>query len=109
MDPIVQMMVTIACTVIASSGFWAYLINQLNKKDLKSEMLLGLGHDRIIFLGLCYIDRGWISQDEYENLNEYLYRPYQKMNGNGTAKRIMDEVNRLPIRIKTEFKSECNL
>lgn len=93
---------------MASSGFWAYLINILNKKDIKYEMLLGLGHDRIVYLGLCYIDRGWISQDEYENLKEYLYRPYEKMNGNGTAKRIMKEVDTLPIRIKTDFKSPCN-
>ncbi len=107
-DPTAQIILTIACSVMASSGFWAFLVNNANKKDVKTEMLIGLGHDRIIFLGLCYIDRGWISQDEYENLSQYLYGPYAKMNGNGTAKRIMEEVDRLPIRIKTDLKAGCN-
>jgi hypothetical protein len=60
-------------------------------------MLVGLAHDRIMCLGMKYIDRGWITQDEYENLYEYLYKPYEKMGGNGSAKRVMMEVNKLPI------------
>ena len=57
-------------------------------------MLIGLGHDRIMFLGMTYIDRGYITKDEYENL----YKPYEKLGGNGSAKRIMAEVDKLPIR-----------
>ena len=68
---------------------------------VKSQMLIGLAHDRIIFLGMHYIERGWITQDEYENLYEYLYKPYEKLGGNGSAKRIMTEVNKLPIRKST--------
>ena len=60
-------------------------------------MLIGLAHDRIVWLGMQYVDRGWITQDEYENLYEYLYKPYEKMGGNGSAKRIMQAVNNLPI------------
>ena len=59
-------------------------------------MLLGLAHDRIVYLGMSYVSRGdWVTQDEYENLNDYLYKPYCKMDGNGTAKRVMEGVNRL--------------
>ena len=61
-------------------------------------MLKGLGHDRIMFLGMSYIDRGYITQDEYENLYQYLYRPYEKLGGNGSAKRVMQEVDKLPIK-----------
>ena len=61
-------------------------------------MLIGLGHDRIMYLGMRYIERGWITQDEYENLNTYLYEPYKKLGGNGSALRVMQEVNKLPIR-----------
>ena len=61
-------------------------------------MLVGLGHDRIMFLGMHYIERGYITRDEYENLCEYLYNPYEKLGGNGSAKRIMAEVDKLPIR-----------
>lgn len=70
-------------------------------------MLIGLGHDRIVYLGMIYIDRGYITHDEYENLYEYLYKPYEKMGGNGSAKRIMDEVSRLPIR-KSKYGGNQN-
>ena len=60
-------------------------------------MLLGLAHDKIMYLGSKYIERGRITQGEYENLYKYLYEPYKKMGGNGTAERLMTEVNRLPI------------
>lgn len=61
------------------------------------QMLIGLAHDRIIYLGMTYIERGYITQDEYENLYEYLYKPYEKLGGNGSAKRIMTEVDQLAI------------
>lgn len=85
--------------MLASSGFWAYMSHRSERNDVKSEMLTGLGHDRIIYLGMSYIERGYITSDEYENLYEYLYKPYRKMGGNGSAERIMNEVNRLPIHI----------
>lgn len=102
MEPWIQMVLTIICSVIASSGFWAYITKYTDRKDVKTEMLVGLGHDRIVYLGMVYIERGYITQDEYENLFEYLYKPYEKMGGNGSAKRIMNEVNKLPIR-KTKY------
>lgn len=94
----VQMMLTIIGSVVASSGFWAYIQKKLEKKDIKTMMLIGLAHDRIIYLGMSYIERGWITNDEYENLHDYLYKPYEQMGGNGAAKRVMDEVQKLPIR-----------
>ena len=106
MDQWLQLVITIICSVIASSGFWAYITKRAEKKDIKTEMLIGLGHDRIIFLGMMYIERGYITSDEYENLYEYLYKPYKKMGGNGSAERIMNEVNRLEIRSSRYSPSE---
>lgn len=94
----VQTIITIACSVLASSGFWAYLMKREEKKDVKTRMLIGLGHDRIMYLGMAYINRGYITSDEYENLFVYLYTPYEEMGGNGSAKRIMEEVKKLPIK-----------
>lgn len=101
MEPWLQMVVTIVCAVIASSGFWAFIQRKNENKDAKSQMLIGLAHDRIIFLGMRYIERGWISQDEYENLHDYLYKPYEKLGGNGSAQKVMIEVNKLPIHTST--------
>ncbi len=108
MEPWIQMIITITCSVIASSGFWAYLTKYMDRKDVKTEVLIGLGHDRIIYLGLYYIERGWITQDEYENLNDYLYKPYAKMGANGSVKRVMQEVDKLPIR-KTKYIEPINI
>ena len=107
MESWLQILLTIFSSVLASSGLWAYVTKRLEKKDVKTEMLIGLGHDRIMYLGMAYIERGYITSDEYENLYEYLYKPYEKMGGNGSAKRIMNEVNKLPIH-KSQYKEETN-
>lgn len=100
MAPWLQIVLTIFTSVLASSGLWAFLGSRIDSHSAEKEMLIGLGHDRIMFLGMKYIDRGWITQDEYENPNVYLYEPYKKLGGNGSAHRIMNEVDHLPIRAK---------
>lgn len=90
-------MVTIITSVLMSSGLWAFITKKSERKDVRSQMLVGLAHDRIICLGMKYVERGWITQEEYENLNDYLYAPYEKLGGNGSAKRVMEEVRKLPI------------
>lgn len=108
MDSWIQVIATIVCSVVASSGFWAFIQKKNESKDVKSQMLVGLAHDRIMYLGMGYIERGWITQDEYENLYEYLYKPYEKMGGNGSAKRVMMEVNKLPIHKSNYQPKEAN-
>lgn len=68
-------------------------------------MLIGLAHDRILYLGMEYLDRGWITDDEYENLITYLYEPYAAMGGNGSAKHIVERIKLLPVH-KSTYKPE---
>ena len=99
MEPWVQQIaVPLAVAVLTSSGLWALVSKRADKNDAERKRLVGLAHDRITHLGMAYLTRGYITQDEYENLNDYLYQPYEKMGGNGSAKRIMEEVRRLPIK-----------
>lgn len=112
METIWQMIGTVICAILASSGFWAYMVARRDKKnkdseknDAKTDMIMGLGHDRIIYLCGKYIDRGWIGTDEYENLREWLYEPYEAMGGNGTAKRLMAIVENLPTK-EIEYTSD---
>jgi hypothetical protein len=93
----VQIAVPLVAAVLTSSGLWAVIARRADKGDAQRKMLVGLAHDRIVHLGMVYVDRGYITQDEYENLNDYLYAPYEKMGGNGSAKRVMEEVRRLPM------------
>ena len=94
-----ELLVTLIVGMFASTGFWTYISNRNGKKDVRAELLIGLAHDRIIFLGLTYISRGWITGEEFENIHDYLYIPYSKMGGNGSAERIITEVKKLPIRV----------
>lgn len=98
MDGWIQLIVTIVCSVLASSGLWTLITKRMEKKDAKTELLIGIAHDRIIFLGMSYVHRGFITHEEYENLNKYLYSPYHKAGGNGSAERVMKEVEKLPMR-----------
>ena len=99
MEPWVQQIaVPLAVAMLTSSGLWALVSKRADKNDAERKILVGLAHDRITHLGMAYLTRGYITQDEYENLNDYLYQPYEKMGGNGSAKRIMEEVRRLPIK-----------
>lgn len=107
MDPLLQSLLTIVGAVAASSGFWAWLQKRRDKKDAKTELLIGMAHDRIMYLCMSYIKRKWITQDEYENLRMYLYEPYEKNGGNGSAKRLMMEVDKLPIR-PPDYVEEVN-
>lgn len=92
--------VEIVIAVIASSGFWAIIQKTTERKDAKTQMLVGLAHDRIISLGMNYIERGYITEDEFENLYEYLFIPYSKMGGNGSAKQIIERVKQLPLKAR---------
>lgn len=98
----IELVVSVICAVLTSSGMWTFMQKRADKKDARTQMIVGLGHDRIMFLGIHYIERGYITRDEYENLYEYLYKPYEQLGGNGSAKRIMAEVDKLPIRKEKE-------
>ena len=98
MDVWVQIAVPLVVAVLASSGLWAVVAKRVDKVDAERKMLVGLAHDRIIHLGMVYIERGYVTQGEYENLQVYLYEPYEEMGGNGSARRVMEEVRKLPIR-----------
>lgn len=98
MDFWAQLTLTVVASVLASSGLWSFIQKRSDKMDAKTELLIGIAHDRIVFLGMSYVNRGYITQDEYENLYTYLYQPYMKNGGNGSATRVMKEVDKLPIR-----------
>lgn len=59
---------------------------------------MGLAYDKIVSRGIAFIERGWISKDEYEEYQKYLVEPYKEMGGNGVAERISSEVASLPFR-----------
>lgn len=92
-----QTLLTVMLTLLGSAGFWGYLETRRARKDANTKLLVGIAHDRIVYLGMKYVERGSITRDEYENLNDYLYEPYAAAGGNGSARRVMEEVKKLPL------------
>jgi hypothetical protein len=84
--------------ILSSSSGTAIILYIIQRHDNKHDLLIGLGHDRIFSLAGEYIKRGYITKDEYDNLNTYIYQPYKKRGGNGTGEKLMKEVERLPLR-----------
>ena len=98
MGNLVEIIITIICSVIASSGFWTFVTKRRDNNNAEAKMILGLGHVKIIETCEKYLDRGYIRQDEYDSLYNYLYLPYKELGGNGTAERMVNEIKKLPIR-----------
>lgn len=92
-----QVVLTVLGSVAASSGMWAFLQTKVERRSATTQLLLGLAHDRIIDLGMTYLERGWITKDEYDDLNHYLWKPYSKFGGNGLADKVKRDVDNLPI------------
>jgi hypothetical protein len=90
------MFISVITTLVASSGFWAYLIKRMEKNNSTTKLLLGLAHDRILKRGIEYLDQGYIDRHEYTDFIKYLYEPYKELGGNSTADRVMDEITKLP-------------
>lgn len=94
-----QIILTIVTALLASSGLWAFLGKNLERNNSERELLVGIGHIELVFFGMQYIERGWITRDEYETMQS-LYKPYIKLGGNGSGTKIMKELEKLPIRDK---------
>ena len=94
-----QIILTIITALLTSSGLWAFLGSRLEKNSAERELIVGIGHIEIVFFGMQFLDRGWITRDEYDTMQE-LYKPYVKLGGNGSGTKIMKEIENLPIREK---------
>lgn len=117
---ILQAVISVLTAVLASGGLWNFLSkkqdmrlaelekqkqeeqNENLKNDFNNKLLLGLAHDRLMYLTNKYLDNGWVSAEEYENLM-YMYQPYIQSGGNGAVKRNMEKVEKLPPKPQTSM------
>lgn len=91
-----QVLVTALFSSIFGSGFMSFVIFMIQRRDKKREamqrsksaetrMLIGLGHDKLVYLTDKYVKRGAITLKEKRNL-KFLAEPYFEAGGNGDAK-----------------------
>ena len=71
----------------------------MDRNNAERDLIVGIGHIELVFFGMQYIERGWITREEYETM-QGLYKPYIRLGGNGSGTKIMKEVEKLPIRDK---------
>lgn len=91
----IEVIVSVIVAIFASNGFWQYLQTKTNKKDVKTEAILALLHDKLYYLCDKQLSENNITVDELENI-ECLYQPYTKMGGNGTVELLYEKVKKLP-------------
>lgn len=100
-------MVSIA-SILASSGFWAFMQYKDSSKNAMQRLLMGLAYDKVTSLGLEYLHRGWITRDEFDEYRRYFVEPYIALGGNGVAERISKDVARLPFHSHSRYEVLLN-
>lgn len=98
--------VMVLSAFLASSGFWALLRSKTDNKSATTKLIMGLAHDKIITLGMVYLQRGCIKKDELDDFEKYLYSPYKELGGNGIAERVYNDIQKLPL--DTEYLERHN-
>lgn len=98
MEALLQVLGSVLASALASSGLWAYFQRRDKTRSATARLLMGLGYDKLFDRGEGYIARGWITMDEFQEYEKYLYRPYKELGGNGGADRVMDELKKLPLK-----------
>lgn len=97
LDAIFEQVTGIIIATMASTGFWTYIQNRSKKAKLNESLMMGLAYYRIVQTGFTYIERGWITKDEYDDFYNHLYIPYKAFGGVGLSDRIFKDVDSLPI------------
>jgi hypothetical protein len=91
--------------VFASTGFWSLITllvqRKLENRTAEKKALLALLHERVYRLCSVYIEQGYVTTGQYDNL-KYLSEAYEKLGGNGTGKKLKQEVDKLPIRMEEQ-------
>jgi hypothetical protein len=99
----IRVLLTILGSAIGSTGMWSFFRNRDVKREATTRLMMGMARETITSHGLAYIERGYITKEEFDELDKYFYKPYMALGGNGTAERIMSEVSRLPFSSRSRL------
>lgn len=82
--------------VLGGSGIWAWAKAKADHNNNAAKLLLSVSRNQLVALGHTYIERGYITMDEYEEYEEE-YQIYSALGGNGLARRMFEQVENLPM------------
>lgn len=83
-------------TLLGSSGIWMWVRTRTDRSNSEDQLLLEVAKNQLTVLGRSYLERGYITMDEYEEY-EAEYKLYAALGGNGLAKRVFKQVDELPM------------
>lgn len=83
-------------TLLGSSGIWMWAKTRFDRNNSEGQLLLEVTKNQLTVLGRSYLERGYITMDEYEEY-EAEYKLYSALGGNGLAKRVFKQVDELPM------------
>lgn len=92
-----EMVDPLLSAAFGAPGLWAFIETKIKRDSSAGKLLLAIARARIIEEGERYIERGYILSGEYSDFYEDMYKPYEKMGGNGLAKHIFDRIENLPM------------
>lgn len=102
MTVIKDIILPILLVIFAASGFWTLVLYKIQKRDSKQDnttkLILGLANREIMRSCFESKERGYIYKDEYSDLMKYLWEPYHALDGDGTAEKAVQEVEKLELR-----------
>lgn len=93
-----ETIIAIFGSVLASSGLWTFINNRSSKKTNTDKLLLGLSYFYLIDRTGVILDRGFITQSEYDYFIRYFAEPYLALGGNSLGSKLIDEIKALPIK-----------
>lgn len=99
----IRVITIIAGSVFGSTGMWSFLRSRDTKREATTRLMMGMARETITTHGLAYIERGYITKEEFDELDKYFYKPYVALGGNGTAEKVMAEVSRLPFSSRSRL------
>lgn len=93
---IAEMANPVITTLLGSSGIWMWVKTRSDRNQSEDQLLLEVAKNQLTVLGRTYLERGYITMDEYEEY-EAEYKLYSALGGNGLAKRVFKQVDELPM------------
>lgn len=93
---IAEMANPVITTLLGSSGIWMWVKTRSDRNNSEDQLLLEVAKNQLTVLGRSYLERGYITMDEYEEY-EAEYKLYSALGGNGLAKRVFKQVDELPM------------
>ena len=93
---VAEMANPVITTLLGSSGIWMWVKTRSDRNYSEDQLLLEVAKNQLTVLGRTYLERGYITMDEYEEY-EAEYKLYSALGGNGLAKRVFKQVDELPM------------